>query len=698
MDYEPTPNQISTQPPTQPKLINSKPKSKIKLWLIIVVLAIVISGLVAVLILFLNKKPPIADQALTVKSDLIVAQQSINNKLQNQDLPLDKPQIIVNPYKISPLSAIIMFETKEEVTAKISISTKSNCQNKIDFNYPKNKRHRLPIYGLFADQDNVITVDFGSQHFSLNVKTDPLPNYIVKPTVAEDKKACVDNNDFIFTTPSANGVKMTAYDKNYNVRWYLTERFIWDNKLLKNGHLLLGSGDLAHAPYYSKSIFEIDMLGKIYHEYKIPGGYHHDFFELKNGNLLVATNDLSTGDGTVEDVIVEINRQTGEVAHSIDLKQLLPQKEGKSGDWTAYDWFHNNSVWYDEKTDAIILSGRHQDAIVSISRDHNAQIGWKINYIVGDPTNWGQDMQKYFLKPPENICPTDQPEKSNCQQFEWQWMQHAAMILPNGDLFVFDNGVNRSKDKKKFLPAEQNYSRGVIYRLDLTNRTIRQIWQYGKDRGSNYYSPYISDVDYLADNHYLITSGGIGFKNGKVVNQPAPLVKADKLNAYISEIKNGKLAYELKLPTNIYRAEIITPTADLNFNFNNAKRLGSLAKTDLVKINLKIKNIKPLSDIKDAHEIKLSREEDRLRIDGRFKKEQKINLYLINNKNEAFKYQIRVARRNYTAMCVDVLNDDEKANGLKTVDFINQKGLNGKYGIVFEIDGQLYQADHYVEF
>ena len=46
--------------------------------------------------------------------------------------------------------------------------------------------------------------------------------------------------------------------------------------------------------------------------------------------------------------------------------------------------------------------------------------------------------------------------------------------------------------------------------------TISQVWQYGKERGSEFYSPYVSDVDYLENNHYLILSGGISYKNGKI--------------------------------------------------------------------------------------------------------------------------------------------------------------------------------------
>ena len=32
----------------------------------------------------------------------------------------------------------------------------------------------------------------------------------------------------------------------------------------------------------------MDLLEKIYYEYTLPGGYHHDVYEMENGNLLVA--------------------------------------------------------------------------------------------------------------------------------------------------------------------------------------------------------------------------------------------------------------------------------------------------------------------------------------------------------------------------------------------------------------------------
>ena len=42
---------------------------------------------------------------------------------------------------------------------------------------------------------------------------------------------------------------------------------------------------------------------------------------MKDGNLLIASDNFE--DGTVEDFIIEMDRQTGEIVKTIDLKKIL---------------------------------------------------------------------------------------------------------------------------------------------------------------------------------------------------------------------------------------------------------------------------------------------------------------------------------------------------------------------------------------
>ena len=84
---------------------------------------------------------------------------------------------------------------------------------------------------------------------------------------------------------------------------------------------------LVNSPYYMTGLYEIDLLGHIYNEYSIKGGYHHDYFELPNGNLLVASDDFNNESGTVEDYIIELDRTSGNIIKTWDLKDILNMEE-----------------------------------------------------------------------------------------------------------------------------------------------------------------------------------------------------------------------------------------------------------------------------------------------------------------------------------------------------------------------------------
>ena len=120
------------------------------------------------------------------------------------------------------------------------------------------------------------------------------------------------------------------------------------------------------------------------------------------------------------------------------------------------------------------------------------------------------------------------------------------MITPKGEVFLFDNGNNKSKNKEDYVEAKDSYSRGVIYKIDTEKMEIKQVFEYGKERGSDFYSPYISDVDYLSDNHYIIHSGGIVSVDGTPSNKPAGLTSGDvTLKADTVELLDNKVIFEI---------------------------------------------------------------------------------------------------------------------------------------------------------
>lgn len=617
------------------------------------------------------------DKLVKENESLISLQEGYNDDLNAKGYTIDNPKVVIDPYKASPLTAMVMFETKESTEVKVSIQGKDD-KTGLSYTFPNSKEHYLAIYGLYAGYDNIVTIEYGDVKKNIIIETDSLPDDFILPTSVNGIREELDN-DFYFFTPSAKGYS-AAYDINGDVRWYLTNYALWDNTRLKNGRMLVSTERLMYSPYYMTGLYEIDMFGKIYKEYSLAGGYHHDYYELPNGNLLVASDDFGNDDGTVEDVIVEVDKTTGAIVKTFDLKKILNMEDGKSENWTSYDWFHNNSVWYDEKTNSITLSGRHQDAVINI--DYNSG---KLNWIIGDKTEWSSEYQKYFFTP---VGP----------DFEWQWSQHAAMITPEGYVFIFDNGNNKSKIKDSYVDAENSYSRGVMYKIDTKKMTIEQVYEYGKERGSSFYSPYISDVDYLDKGHYIVHSGGIVNADGKPSNQPAGLSGGNVLlKSDTVEVKDDKVIFEIVFPTNNYRVEKMNIYDGFIWDNSKAVRVGSLGKTVVSDKKLKrIEGEKPDSEYK-KHNISFTKEVDRLAFSGKFKKDEDVKVILYTNFVSNY-YNIKISKKPYTALCLDVFTEEETENGISITRYINADGLKGSYSIYLEIDGKVYNTGEYVKF
>ena len=646
-----------------------------------ILIIILILVLIALILLFLNSRLT-NNKEVSIVSSMIEEQAKIEQKFNSEGYKIDDPKVILNPYGNSPLTALVMFETEDEVEVELTIKGKDELST-FKHKFSSAKEHYLPIYGLYADYENEVVISYlenGKEvSKTLTIKTDKLPDDIALPTsVYADKENLV--NDLYFFTPSSSGYTL-AYDVNGDIRWYLTNYALWKIDRLSNGHLLVSSERLIYSPYYMSGLYEMDLLGKIYVEYSLKGGYHHDYYEMENGNLLVSSDDFNNEDGTVEDYIVELDRSSGDIVKTWDLKDILNMEDGKSENWTSYDWFHNNSVWYDKNTNSITLSGRHQDAVINIDYDSG-----KLNWIVGDPTNWSSEYQEYFFTPVGD-------------DFEWQWSQHAAMITPEGYLFLLDNGNNKSKIKEEYVPASDSYTRAVMYKLDTENMTIEQVWQYGKERGSEFYSPYISDVDYIDKNHYIAHSGGIVYVDGKNSNQPAGFSENTTLVSDTVEIINDKVVFEIKLPTNNYRVEKMSLYTDNEeYSKKTASRVGSLGKTEIDKSKLTLNlSSQEIDDEYKSHEITIEKEIDRLVFSGRFKKEQKVNIILYRNLAANY-YEVDISKKPYTALCVDILTDEETENGIMVTKYINDVGLDGKYSIYVEIDGVIYNTNMVVDF
>lgn len=486
------------------------------------------------------------------------AEEAFLKKFNNGNYTYDNPLVVLNPYLVNPLAAVILFKTQKACAVTITIKGKESIGD-IRKTFPKHVEHIIPIVGLYENYNNIVEIElYQGDKSCVCIQTEPLSPELKIVKMMETTHAAL-KDAFIFLTPALTGIT-TGIDYLGEIRWICNLNLYCGFERLRNGRICVSSDRIMKYPYYMSGFFEMDLVGKVYREYMIPGAYHHAVEELPDGNFLVLTENLESD--TVEDMCVLIDRNTGKILKTFDFKDCLKVGDGPSGSWTKEDWFHNNSLSYDEKTNSISFSGRHMDAIINLDFDTG-----KLNWIIGDPNGWSEEYQKYFFTPVEN------------PDFGWQYEQHAVKVLEDGSVLCFDNGHWRSKVKDEYRLNKDNYSRGVRYKINTDDMTIDQIWEYGKERGQAFFSRYISNCDYLGEGHYLLHSGGIQLYDGIAAetwvdfSNPKSTVESRTL-----ELVDNEIVMELSVSGNFYRGKKYPIYYDgENLSMEDGKILGNLS-------------------------------------------------------------------------------------------------------------------------
>ena len=602
------------------------------------------------------------------------AEEAMLKELRSGAYTIDNPLVSYNLYLINPLSAVISFYTEEETAVTVTVFGKAKEGN-ITHTFPRAKEHVLPVVGLYSGYVNRVEVrEYRGKVHTVEIEVpdvfegnSPVESMDTTPEYLQD--------DCIFLSPSGAELAV-AVDYAGDIRWCLNIKCVFDMKRLKNGHILMGTDRLVQMPYYMSGMYETSACGKIYHEYRLPGGSHHDAFEMPDGSLLCLTEDLTSG--TVEDMCVLIDRETGDILKTWDYKNFLDPGLGKSGSWSEKDWFHNNAVWYDEKSHSLTFSGRHMDSIVNIDFETG-----KLNWILSDPEGWPQEwVDRYFFKP----VGTD---------FEWQYEQHACLITPDGDVMCFDNHHWGSKIKENYRAAKNNYSRGVRYRINTKDMTIEQIWQYGKDRGARFFSPYICNVEYYNEGHYMVHSGGSAYnKDGEISESLGALEQnmGGTLFATTVELCDDRKMLELHTKGNYYRAEKMKLYADQgNLELGEGSVLGEMGITKEFDTDIPA----PVSSalIPDRYEARIEDEDDRFTFHAKFEKGQLVML-MLEQGEEKHRYYISTTAVSHKAMCCGTfLESDERV----TKTNVNKAGMKGTYEVFVVIDDTKYPCGVSIE-
>lgn len=420
----------------------------------------------------------------------------------------------------------------------------------------------IPIYGLYAGEENKVEIQVldkngNVKHKIFHIVTDELPDYyrainLITYTADVDKYA--PGLNFSESSIDNQGIK-SAFDMEGNIRWLFIDSprvpvatNFAEGKFVYSA---IGAGDTGEAVIVKES-----YLGRIEDIYFVPNGVHHDIYLTDHNSMLVTTNYKTTG----VDVLQEINLENGEIINAVDYRRLLPRARFV-GILHSYprDWAHINSVV--EHEGAYISSSNVQSAVIKHDKDG------KIRWLLSDPQEYPSFWLQYMLT----------PEGEN---FEYPYNQHAVDVLQDYDnnpdtvdIILFDNGTSRNAMNRALqenvklnkVVEPPLYSRMVHYRINEKNMTVRQIWQYGKERPELFASTR-GDANLLSNGNILGTfnqqRGAVDIQKKDYYYWNTVYVEVDRAGKVIWECyatadteANKYLDYRLHR-TNIYNSSV----------------------------------------------------------------------------------------------------------------------------------------------
>jgi arylsulfate sulfotransferase len=245
----------------------------------------------------------------------------------------DEPFIIIDPYLMNPLSALVMFEVIKP--ADIEVTIVGDCYFST-FTYIKTvlgTHVEIPILGLYAGRENRIIIrilytDGSYETNELTVTTEPLPTDFQILTLVSSVPERMEPGVTLFIA-CFEQTYTALVDANAQVRGFLSNKRMAHGTniiLLENGNLLATGDEYKQIPYHMTSLWEFNWLGKIFKEYIIPHAVHHGIQEKPNGNILAVSNNKNMfQSGTREDVMIIIDRATGAVIREYDFRYILDE-------------------------------------------------------------------------------------------------------------------------------------------------------------------------------------------------------------------------------------------------------------------------------------------------------------------------------------------------------------------------------------
>jgi arylsulfate sulfotransferase len=406
------------------------------------------------------------------------------------------------------------------VSVSVSDGTSTWERNFLDFG----TIHSNIVLGFKPDRTNSIIVSVQDKNRNrvtlpnpVTFVTGPLPYYFPKIVLLTNNPDRMEPGYTLFRGQNNSAPAFVIIvDNAGQLVWYSSVQSTLDVRQLANGNLFIP---------LAETINEVNMLGETVQTWTVPDGWlvdHHDAVPSQHESILylsgasrVVTNfptsatDPKAPTATTNvlyQAVIEMSATNSEllnVWHTIDM--LDPRRISyltfSIRTAMGWDWGHANAVIEDPRDDSLIVSLRHQNAVIKFARGTG-----ELKWILGPHENWGPAFEPYLL------TPVGTP-------FGWNYAQHAPKITPQGTLLLYDNGDFRASPFDTVVADATNYSRAVEYEINEEAMEVSQVWEYASTN-EPFYTPSVGDADFLKQSgNVLVTFGNIKYVSGA---RPSP--------------------------------------------------------------------------------------------------------------------------------------------------------------------------------
>lgn len=257
--------------------------------------------------------------------------------------------------------------------------------------------------------------------------------------------------------------------------------------------------------YYSiseKRLAQVNRLGQVTNVYNL-GDYklHHDYVFDENGNMLILATD--TTQDSVEDIVLKLDVNSGEVTEVLDLEDLFGEykKTCVKNSSDELDWMHINTIQY-MGNGSVLLSSRETSTIIKIDNIYDQP---SVAYMIGEKDFWDDTSYVSLLLNKKGDFTIQGGQHSIAYEMD-ESLQEGQYYL-----YMYNNNIGISETRpdydwsaiglKESFATEGKNSKYYKYLVDENAGTFELV-----DSFKVPYSGYVSSAQELGDN-VLIDTG-----------------------------------------------------------------------------------------------------------------------------------------------------------------------------------------------